>query len=75
MERSDHLGQSFALPNRSRAKTGPIGSADFTYWKSRFGQHAGSGSGSLTAVPEPATVWLLVVGILTVCTRRRPKVS
>jgi autotransporter-associated beta strand protein len=71
----DHLGQSFALPNRSGANTGPIGSADFTFWKSQFGQHAGSGSGALTAVPEPATLWMLLAGIMTVCCGRRASVS
>jgi hypothetical protein len=56
----DHLGQTFALPNRSVANTGPITAADYTFWTSQFGQHAGSGSGGTAAVPEPATSVLLV---------------
>jgi hypothetical protein len=67
----DHLGQSFALPNRSAANTGPIAAADFNFWKTQFGQHAGSGSGALTAVPEPATLWMLLVAAAGVSTRRR----
>jgi hypothetical protein len=39
----DHLGQSFALPNRDPANTGTISAADYTSWKSHFG-----GSGSST---------------------------
>jgi hypothetical protein len=64
----DHLGQTFALPNRDPANTGPISMADYTSWQARFG--ATSGAGALSnggAVPEPAT-WLLgliaAVGLL-----------
>jgi hypothetical protein len=39
----DHLGQSFALPNRDPANTGVITTADYNSWKSHFG-----GSGSST---------------------------
>jgi hypothetical protein len=69
----DHLGQTFALPNRSVANTGPIAAADFTFWKSQFGQHAGSAAADNgnVAVPEPATLWLFLAGILTMCSRRR----
>ena len=72
----DHLGQTYALANRSAANSGPIGTSDFTTWKSQFGQHAGNGSGASTyaAVPEPATLWMLLVGILTMSYRRGPNV-
>ena len=49
--------------------------ADFNLWKANFGNHAGGGSGGngSTAVPEPATLWLLLVGMLTICFRQRTK--
>jgi hypothetical protein len=34
-----------------------------------------AGSPSLNAVPEPATLWILLAGILTICARRRPNMS
>jgi hypothetical protein len=45
--------------------------ADYDVWKSNFGAHAGSGSGATAAVPEPATLWMLLAGVLTLCYRRR----
>jgi hypothetical protein len=69
----DHLGQTFALPNRSSANTGPISTADYDVWKSNFGNH--SGSGASAGVPEPSTLLMLLVGMMTLCCRRRPKVS
>jgi hypothetical protein len=59
-----HLGQTFALSNRSSANTGPIGAADHNTWKSNFGQT--SGSGAATAVPEPGSrllICLAAIGI------------
>lgn len=49
----DHLGQTFALPNRDGTNSGPINQNDFAFWKNHFG--AISGSGSATAVPEPSS--------------------
>jgi hypothetical protein len=37
----DHLGTSFALPNRDPANTGNVSAADYTSWKSHFGQTGG----------------------------------
>jgi hypothetical protein len=48
---------------------GVIDAGDYAVWKTNFGQTAGSGAGA--AVPEPATLWLLLTGILTMCCRRR----
>jgi hypothetical protein len=45
--------------------------ADYNIWKANFGAHAGSGSGATATVPEPATLWMLLAGILTLCYRRR----
>jgi hypothetical protein len=48
------------------ASAGKIDQADYAIWKSNFGSHSGSGSSSNSAVPEPATMWMLVAGILTI---------
>jgi CubicO group peptidase (beta-lactamase class C family) len=37
-------------------------------------RHAGVPSEYIALVPEPATQWLLLAGVLTMCCRRRPKV-
>ncbi len=34
---------------------GRIDAADYTIWKANFGRHAGSGAGSASGVPEPAS--------------------
>jgi hypothetical protein len=65
----DHLGQTFALPNRSVLQSGAIGQGDYDFWKSRFG--AISGSGSSAAVPEPATWVLGLIGIMALGLMRR----
>ena len=50
--------------------------ADFNIWRAHFGQTAGSGSGatgsaSAPAVPEPATLVVLLVGVLMISCQRR----
>jgi hypothetical protein len=53
---------------------GTVNEADYTAWRARFGQTtAGAGSGSLTitAVPEPATMVFAVLGLLTIHIVRR----
>ena len=47
--------------------------SDYNVWRSNFGQTAGSGAGAVvsTAVPEPTTLVLLLVGIVTMQHRRR----
>ena len=59
---------------------GTVNEADYTEWRARFG-NPGSGSGagenaasSSDAVPEPATITLLV-GTLVMCSCRRTRVS
>jgi hypothetical protein len=48
---------------------------DYDVWRAHFGQPAGSGAGASAnaAVPEPATLWLLLCGTLTICSRRCKK--
>jgi T5SS/PEP-CTERM-associated repeat protein len=47
--------------------------ADYDIWRTHFGQTAESGAGATTnaAVPEPATLALLIVGILSMSSGRR----
>ena len=51
---------------------GAIDSGDYTIWKNNFGQGAGSGATSSSAVPEPATLLLFTLsGGLCLLTRSR----
>jgi glycosyl hydrolase family 42 (putative beta-galactosidase) len=54
---------------------GQIDAGDYNVWLSHFGQTAGGGSSASAnaAVPEPTTLWILLVGILTICSRRWQK--
>ena len=45
--------------------------SDYNIWKANFGQHAGVGAGVGAAVPEPASLALLVLGALTLTCRLR----
>ena len=54
---------------------GMIDSGDFDVWKANHGNHAGSGASAKEAVPEPATLLMLLTGILTLCVRRRRALS
>ncbi len=55
----DNLGTSAELPNDETP--GAVTEDDYTVWRDHFGQSAGSGAlVQATAVPEPATVWLLI---------------
>jgi hypothetical protein len=64
----DHLGQSVTLPNDTTP--GSVTQADYDVWKSNFGNHSGSGSGASAAVPEPASLLLLLSGTLAICSHR-----
>jgi hypothetical protein len=51
---------------------GTIGAAQFSQWRAHFGQTAGSGAGALAnaAVPEPATLLLIMFAASGWCLRR-----
>ena len=70
----DHLGSGTSLPNDD---TPGVGQDDYTRWKTHFGQTGGSGASvnANAAVPEPAALGLVIVGMLTMCSRRRAIVA
>ena len=67
----DHLGTT-TLPNRDPNVVDPVGQSDYLVWKTNFGT---SGTGSATAVPEPGSLFLILlvalVGIPVRCFDRR----
>jgi hypothetical protein len=70
----NNVGSTTALPNDSIG--GTIGTPQYNEWRTHFGQTAVSGAGvSANAVPEPATLVMLIVGLLAISVPRRAKVS
>jgi hypothetical protein len=67
----DHLGQTFALPNRDPLNSGPISAADYTSWKSHFGMSGSGAASASTGVPEPASLLLLLIGSTALLLRMR----
>jgi len=67
----DHFGTT-TLPNRDPGAVGLVGQSDYLVWKTNFGT---SGTGSATAVPEPGSLFLILlvalVGIPVRCFDRR----
>jgi hypothetical protein len=61
------------LPNDTAG--GTIGPAQYNLWRSKFGATSGSGSGlsAGSAVPEPASVGILLVGLLGIALRREQR--
>jgi hypothetical protein len=49
---------------------GTVNAADYTAWRARFGNSSGSGNAFGAAVPEPAGVLLLIVGLAWPMTSR-----
>jgi hypothetical protein len=68
----ENLNSSVTLPGDTTP--GMVTTADYNVWIDNFGNVSGSGAGGgvNTAVPEPATLVVLLIGILTICCRRRP---
>jgi len=71
----DSLGTSGSSLAADGNNNGKIDSGDYDVWRTNFGRTKGAGGGANAAVPEPATLWMLLAGILTICCRRRSKVS
>ena len=77
----DNLGANVALPNEDPDQTpGWVTAEDYDVWKTHFGQTAGSGSFAAVrhpqsdldrAIPEPATLALLLIGSALLTLRRR----
>ncbi len=61
---SDNVGGT-TLANRDPGNTGVIGEDDFVSWKTHYGETAGSGSLAAGAVPEPSTVLLVGIALLS----------
>jgi hypothetical protein len=51
-------------------QSGSIGAGDYTFWRARFGNAAGSGADGVDAVPEPAAGLLLAVVALSLSLAR-----
>jgi hypothetical protein len=68
----DSLGSTGAGLAADGNINGVIDAGDYIVWKSHFGTHAGSGAGgsTTTAVPEPTTLLMLLVGMPIFCRRR-----
>jgi hypothetical protein len=61
----DKLGAAGnTLPNRDPNNNGVISPADYNSWKANFGQMLGSGALNSAAVPEPASLALVGLGML-----------
>ena len=54
---------------------GVVDQFDYDFWRAHFGETAPPGSGAGAAVPEPATLIMLLVGMLAMFFRRRTAVS
>jgi hypothetical protein len=70
-----NIGADF-LMNRDPNATDSVGQDDYTFWRSHFGNTAGTGSGANAnaTVPEPTSALLVLVGMLVLISRRRPAV-
>jgi hypothetical protein len=54
-----------SLPNRGTGISGTVGTSDYTFWKAHFGATSGSGSSVQgAAVPEPATLAMVLLGLM-----------
>jgi hypothetical protein len=51
---------------------GIVDTADYDVWRSQFGSSYSMGANAVTAVPEPATAWILLTGAAATLLVRRP---
>lgn len=54
-----------SLNNRGAGITGPVGPADYAFWKSHFGEGMGSGATAGAAIPEPISL-CQVLGLVAI---------
>ena len=73
----DTLGENGASLAADGNHNNQIDAGDYDVWRAHFGQTAGSGSGASAnaSVPEPASLVMLLAGILAMCSRRHAAVS
>jgi hypothetical protein len=69
----DMLGQTGSGLAADGNGDNQIDAGDYNIWNTNFGNHSGSGAGANAAVPEPATLLMLLVGLLTICASRQQK--
>ncbi len=67
----DNLGTSFALPNRDPSSTGDVSQVDYDIWKLRFGATLSTAQTSTSAVPEPRTMLLAALAMLSELSAKR----
>jgi hypothetical protein len=70
----DNLGAATEASINNNGDGGGVTASDYTHWKTRFGNTPGSAAILSSAVPEPATLTSLVVGMLAmILWRARPR--
>jgi hypothetical protein len=66
----DSLGSATNLAADGNGN-GVIDANDISVWQMHFGEHAGTGADAAVPAPEPATMLMLLIGIVTFWGRRR----
>ena len=63
----DNLGQQGLQPFTRGDGNGDglVTSADYIVWQNHFGAHLGTGASATVTVPEPTTVWMLLIATAT----------
>ena len=67
----DTLGQHALVLAADGDFNGMIDSGDYNVWKIIFGKQRRQRAGATAAIPEPASLWMFLAGILTMCCRQR----
>jgi formylglycine-generating enzyme required for sulfatase activity len=72
----DTLGTNVARGSGADGNgNGNVGPEDFTVWREHFGTSAGSGSSASQAVPEPASISMLIAGVAMLLLRHSDRRS